>query len=343
MNLKTLLDITRKDELNFVSPFGLGDTMLLCGAKTALEERYKLPVHFIIKPSHKIVMKMYNNTNYSIYQFTEDELWGISKNNYSPQKGFLYVAHWIYSDDTCGSIMQRWNRGEFIFLQLFFHFFHLDKSTIIQQPTMYPQISEEMIASLGFGLVELQKTVLLLPEANSVTPLSKSFWINLADKIQKNGFLVVQNFTREDYKIEGVVSLPDNLELIMGVAVSCAEVYSLRSGLCDLIARKVKKLTVFHSDPLSYRALFMNGKNIENILVEKEEVYNINFRKTKKYILKQNVKIFLKKIPPVKQIVNRFRKIDNQLNDIFMRLGNMNRLYAESYNDILELFYAKEK
>jgi hypothetical protein len=343
MNLKTLFDITKKDELNFILPFGLGDTMYLCGAKIALEEHYKLPIHFIIKPSHKIVMEMYNNTNYSIYHFTEDELLGISKNNYNPQKGLLYVAHWIYSDDTCGSIMQRWNRGEFLFLQLFLHFFHLDKHTIIQQPKMYPNISEEMIANFGFELGELQKTVLLLQDANSVAPLNRSFWINLADKIQRNGFSVVQNFIREDHKIEGVVSLPDNLELIIGLAVSCAEVYSLRNGLCDLIASKVKKLTVFHSDTLSYKAFFMNGKNIENILVENEkqniekaEVYNMKF---KKYI-KQNIKKFLKKIPPIKQIVNRFKKIDSQYNDIVKKI---NRLYAESYNDILELFYAKEK
>ena len=48
-----------QDKIVLVSQFGLGDTMLLCGFKDALEKYYNAPVHFIIKPTHQVVMNMY--------------------------------------------------------------------------------------------------------------------------------------------------------------------------------------------------------------------------------------------------------------------------------------------
>ena len=96
---KALLEITKPDEFNFVSPCGLGDTMFICALKPAIEKRYQTPIHLIINPTHEVVMYMYDIADYSIYQFTDAELRGIAKNNYHPQKGRLYIAHPVFSDN----------------------------------------------------------------------------------------------------------------------------------------------------------------------------------------------------------------------------------------------------
>ncbi|MDR1901926.1 MAG: hypothetical protein LBQ88_06575 [Treponema sp.] len=132
--LKTLLRITKPDELNFISPCGLGDTMLLNGIKHSLERKYGLPVHFIIKPPHKIVMEMYGNTNYSVHKFSANELTGIGRINRIPQKGRLYVAHPMYT----GTLTERWQREEFTLRDYFFQFFGIENGAPVLPPSNIP-------------------------------------------------------------------------------------------------------------------------------------------------------------------------------------------------------------
>jgi len=43
-----LEDLAKKDEYNFLSPYGLGDTMMLCGFAHAWEKKNGGKIHFII-------------------------------------------------------------------------------------------------------------------------------------------------------------------------------------------------------------------------------------------------------------------------------------------------------
>jgi hypothetical protein len=302
MTLTKLLEITKPDEYNFISPCGLGDTMFICALKQSIEEKYKAPVHLIIKPPHKIVVDMYNISDYSVYQFTKGELHAISKSSHHPVKGGLYVAHPMYSD---GSLLKYIGKFNIHSLQLYQMFFRLSKDTSFIEPVKYPEIP----ANISKDFPRLDKTALLLPEARSVARLKRGFWEKLADELQEQGFTVVQSYSNEDFKIKGIEMLPDDLNYVAAFAIHCSVVYALRNGLCDIIAGKVKRLKVFYPTWRDYDICYLDYDNVENILVDHV------FTDKQHWIiqtLKQKIKKALKKFPPVKQLTNRFNSINKR-------------------------------
>ena len=49
MELSGVMDLKiKKNVMYFLSPYGLGDTMILCGFKDALEKKYNCKIHFFI-------------------------------------------------------------------------------------------------------------------------------------------------------------------------------------------------------------------------------------------------------------------------------------------------------
>jgi hypothetical protein len=333
MTLKKLLEITKPDEYNFISPCGLGDTMFLCALKQFIEEKHNAPVHLIIKPSHKIVVDMYNISGYSIHQFTGDELRGISKSSRYPVKGKLYVAHPMYSDD--GSLFEYIGKFNIHFLQFYQMFFRLSKDSYFIEPVKYPDIP----ANISKDLPCLDKTALLLPEARSVTQLKRGFWEKLAHELREQGLTVVQSYSNKDFKIEGVKTLPDDLYCVTAFAIRCSAVYALRNGLCDIIAGKVRRLTIFYPTQHNYDFFYMDYDNVENILVDMEDKKSAFTVKQSRIIqtLKKKIKKALKKIPPVKQFVNRFNDINKRIAEADSKI---NCKFAEFYNEMLYLAHA---
>jgi L-rhamnose mutarotase len=321
VTLKKLLEITKPDEYNFISPCGLGDTMFICALKQAIEEKYNAPIHFIIKPSHKMLMDMYNISDYSVYQFTEDELRGISKSSHHPVKGGLYVAHPMYSDD--GSLSEYTGKFNINFLQFYQTFFRLDKDSIFIEPVKYPENTIKDFSGLD-------KTALLLPEARSVGRLKRVFWEKLAGELREQGFNIAQSYSSEDFKMEGVEALPDDLYYVAAFAIHCSAVYALRNGLCDIIAGKAKRLTIFYPGQQEYNFFYMDYDNIKNILVDMKD----KEPSKRSLTLKQKIKKVLKKLPPIKQLTVRFNSINERIDT---EVGKLNRRFAEFYNDMLYL------
>ncbi|MCR5506946.1 MAG: hypothetical protein K6F04_03815 [bacterium] len=82
-----------KSKMYFLLPYGLGDTMILCGLKSALEEKYGAKIHFLIKESHKIVMDMYKLKDFSIIDISKVDLFLLGDATPEPAKGKIFVAH----------------------------------------------------------------------------------------------------------------------------------------------------------------------------------------------------------------------------------------------------------
>jgi hypothetical protein len=333
MTLKKILEITKPDEYNFILPRGLGDSMDMCALKQAIIEKYDAPIHFIIKPAHEIVMYIYNISDYSIHLFTEDELRGIGKNNHHPVKGELYVAHPIYSYD-CGFFEYKLCIHN---LQFFQFLFRVDNNCTLLRPVKYPEIT----AKISKDFPQLDKTALLLPEARSIARLKRGFWETLAGELREKGFTVVQSYSSEDFKIEGIEAMPDDINYVTALAIHCSAVYALRNGLCDVIAGKAKRLVVFYPSQQKYSFYYMDYDNVENILVgiaDKKTVYSITreqripkLKRKLKKIVKMILKIALKTVNPIRQFVKRFCNINK-------RIGmEISHNPTESYNDMLDL------
>ena len=84
------------DKANFVCPAGLGDTLILCGLRRAIEKKYNVSIHYFIKPTQEIVMKMYGIKDYSIKIFDTEELVKLSNINSDIKVGEYFVAHPFY-------------------------------------------------------------------------------------------------------------------------------------------------------------------------------------------------------------------------------------------------------
>jgi hypothetical protein len=287
------LKLARPNELNFISPLGLGDTKRLAGYKTALEQKYGAPIHFIIIPTHKIVMEMYGITNYSIHSFTDDELKNIGSTNPVPGIGSLYIAHPAYSDKR--GLLNKWNNSPFHADELFKKFLDLENDPRPKEPLYYPSLTVAMLEAAGLAAQDLKKTALLLPEAKSVPALNERYWRNLAARLRREGYFVIQNYEQSHFEIKGVPFLLGDLETVAAFALSCGRVYSIRSGFCDLIAGKVENLTVLYPNKVSQTMYRMEksfpGQELREVLGKEKKKSVLRYaKKLIKNIIKRGVK-----------------------------------------------------
>lgn len=94
-------------------------------------------------------------------------------------------------------------------------------------------------------------TVLLAPGSNWTgrTYATDGSWRILARVAGEHGWSVAQNLPGCVTRIPGTVGLEIPLEDLVAVGRACGWVIAQRSGLCDVVAGRMPKLTVVHSPP----------------------------------------------------------------------------------------------
>lgn len=237
-----------KKEYYLLSPCGLGDTMALCGFKNALEKKLNGKVNFIIKKSHEIVLKMYGCNDYIIENFCTKDLEQI-KNTEQPQKGKIYIAHPIYTNNK--ESLNKFTNLKITFLDFYREFLGLDKKTEYKYPTHYPDISKDLKNNLE-NIAALEKIILLAPEANSVPEIDISHWNSLIKNLKKQGFTVLLNSIKPNKKLKGAIHIPMTIDDAVAVGIRCAGVYSIVSGFCNLVFKKQKNMNIFYPNKYFY-------------------------------------------------------------------------------------------
>lgn len=262
----------RSDVYYFLSPCGLGDSLCLIGLKKEIEKQLKGKVHFIIKPSHMIVAQLYDTKDYVIASFDKASLFSFALKTPKPELGKIFVAHPDFHPWAKKFVQEmKEHREHLTFLSWYKDFLKLPTTASFSKPFKYPVLSQRLKEKLAqYG--PLEKIVLLLPEANSVPPLSPRFWEKLAHNFLNKGYIVVSNITKEECLIKGVPNIPLNLEEVIMLATYCHEVHALRSGLCDLIAfAPNRKLYVYYSTDKKTYSVF-SFKTLFNIQDIQEEI-----------------------------------------------------------------------
>lgn len=267
--MSNIVDLCKKDQYNFLSPYGLGDTMMLCGFAKSWEAKNKGKIHFIIKPSHEVVMKMYGFTNYTTAQFDLKLCKKLGKSVQNPQLGKLFVAHPIFIK-TSQPILKQFESLSIDFKELYSRFLDVDVNAFKIYENI-PKMTSSFRQKIE-AISSLDKIILFSPTANSVKSFPQSFWENLCCQLTKDGFSIISNVINPNDAVYGTHYLPMTTDEVVALAHACHSVYSLRSGLCDIIGRKTKNLTVFYDNQ---NTLFLYGLNKllnrENIV---EEVVN---------------------------------------------------------------------
>ena len=259
--LYKLTNLSKQGFLNQVMQRHIGDTYILCALKSQIEAKYEAPIHYIIKPSHEIVMKMYGITNYTIFDmdsyiipyvkdyikdplFLEWFLWDYYNSFISsvPAVNNLFIV-----SETNSFFANYYNKHNDYF-KSFIHYWaiavglDINKIDIINTNINVP---ESLIAKIGN--IDFNKTILLAPEARSDRMFNKHIWDTICQNLKQKGFIVYENVLDIKNHINGAISLNVTPEELVAFGMNCHSVISIRSGLCDLLSSKGKNLYVLYS------------------------------------------------------------------------------------------------
>lgn len=226
----------------FLSPFGLGDTYILCALKQALEQKYNIKIYFLIKKSHEIIMKMFGIDDYKIVSFSLDECKKIANQHQLPQAGELFVAHMKFYKKG-KKLIKKFKKLAYAFLDMYFDFFELKKDIQLVKPQWYPQVTEDLQKKLPASIKDI---VLLLPEANSLKNFDVKFWLNIVEKENAEKHVVIQNVLQHENEIPNILNIDLSVEELLALCLNCAKVYSIRSGICDLFSLKISDAVVYY-------------------------------------------------------------------------------------------------
>lgn len=249
----------------FLSPWGLGDTMVLCGLKRAIEKKLGGPICLIVKPAHEIVLQLYGIQDYVladiklIYSQNRHDVPNWPNIVEEPRRGGIYIAHPEFHSDFSRLVFRMQSHGISVsFLAWNLEFLGLPENSSFKLPKHYPTLSKAVEAEFTkyFPGRKISEAVLIFPEAVTVQPLPRIFWEYLIHKFRMKNIPVLSNIINPEKTplFPDVPNLTCSLEQVIAFAMNCREIYALRSGICDLLFRKHKKLHVFYPD-----------KRVENI------------------------------------------------------------------------------
>ncbi len=125
-----------------------------------------------------------------------------------------------------------------------------------------------------------EKSILFMPSAWSVHPIPMSFWKSLAKSYADAGFTIYTNYNGLDYErmIEGTKPLSSSIMELARIAPYFAQVISLRSGACDLLAETPANLSVLYSYELPNKGIALapgdvTWDSIHELMTRKELNY----------------------------------------------------------------------
>jgi hypothetical protein len=284
-NIKDL--VLDKNTYYLYERYGSGDVMFLAGFKKEFEKKYNGRLHFIIKPNHEFLMKMYEISDYDIFDSDLVEYYGYTEKYFPIETGKildisskrLFISKTARSNhalkpltDEQMGILLKFTMGKTNLELKNFRHLHtftlgLDETASFEPPIWYPELSEK----LNNILQKLNnKVILICPEAVSLKLLDKLFWENIVKEYNNLGYEVVCNVVKKENFINGCLNV--DLSLNDSIALTAKiKTLSLRSGFTDIVCHKAKDLEVYYNNVNNFYSL---NVIFENIFV-KEKVINM--------------------------------------------------------------------
>ena len=253
-------NLCKPDEYNLVLHKHLGDVFYAIGLKDEFERVYGKKLHFIVRPQYEFLMKLFGVDHYSVYDFKSFEKRVLQSDwQYMP-----YASHESHKFDMlCKDAFSSVPLLNIPFvidgdLNSFFLFNHYwcflwghnmglnIKNFKFAVPKNKLPIQPELLKKLK-KVGPVDKIVLFAPEAATAIELPVEFWNIFADQAYKRGYKIIVNSKK--YKIHHAVSAFDlglSIEEVVALGLNCAYVFSVRSGLCDVLVGAGEKLYAFY-------------------------------------------------------------------------------------------------
>ena len=259
----------RPDKIYLYSPYGIGDSLMICAYSDAINKKYGYNTVYLFKKSHQYIAESYELTNYEII----DEK-SIAQNAHcfssTPQKGRICRFHPEFSDDS--SNLEEFMHGEKSFKELYAQYFDVNIENFVEPKRIITKRCLEKIKN-----TPLDKIVLCAPEMNASSPHDRvplCVFKKLIEEYKKEGYDVFVNARKKevvnefaDYCIDVEIS-----ELIW-IAQKCYKVISSRSGIVDILAFLDVNMEVLYPNEHFYELYNLlrtfGISNISEIIVER--------------------------------------------------------------------------
>lgn len=280
--------LCRKDAYNLVLHKHLGDVFYAIGLKKEFEKLYKSKLHFIVRPQHVFLMDLYGCTDYSVYDLGQKEKEIIASCfPYMPPAAHMSHKFDMMCKDVFSSlpiqgvpfILDGDVTSFFLFNNYWCFLWGYNAGLDFDKFRFeVPQNKIQMSAAAKSTLEKIapiEKIVLFAPEAATALEFAPEFWNIIAEQVHKKGYTIIVNSKR--YEINHGISAFDlglSLQDVVALGLNCAYVFSLRSGLCDVLVGAGERLYAFYPAQLrrEYKSLefpFDEKTNINEI-----QVYN---------------------------------------------------------------------
>lgn len=257
-----LKEVFKEGYYNILLYQHLGDDFFRVSLKKDLEELYG-PCHFIIKPNEEILIKMWGVENYTVFdvdKIVHSCLKDIHAHDSSVYAYYeaMCIENTITSKPNTQEVFIIFNDSPFYLRSKYVESFgypktitnRLNANLNIMRDTKidvreiaYPEMTKSFLEKIQ-KVGDLDRIVLLAPEARSDELFDKKIWEQLAKDIEKSGYIIIENIVNSENHIKGALNLNLSVEELVMLAMNCHSVFSIRSGLCDLIAAKNKNLYV---------------------------------------------------------------------------------------------------
>lgn len=258
-------NICKSDQYNLILTYHMGDIFFTAYNYKCFEKKYNRPLHFIVRPSQEIVLKLLKIKNYTVFDF-DRYIDPYLSNMFEDKTTYGYVKMMICENvlntvPTIGepfvvSIKNNYYLEEMLCKHRnypinFFHEWGLclgfdNKAKKIDTKLDIPEISKNTREELE-RISSLNKIVVFAPETRSDTMFDVNFWNSLASSITKKGYSIIVNTTDRCFNIDGGIKIDMSFSDLVALCHHCHSVFSIRSGLCDILFQKGKNLYVFYT------------------------------------------------------------------------------------------------
>ncbi|GHU16845.1 hypothetical protein FACS1894163_06960 [Spirochaetia bacterium] len=273
--------LCKSDCYNLVLHKHLGDVFYAIAIKEKFENIYGSALHFIVHPRFEFLMHMYGIKEYSVYDLDE-----LVINNEDFQNTYFKNPTTTHNDvDRLENEMFQAVfscipvKGEpFVSESLINNFFTYNRFWAYRWaanmgveekfrfaiPKHTPELSalaKKKLEKIG----DLSRMVLIAPEAATAREFGPEFWDIIAERVHAHGYKIIVNSRK--FKIKhGICAFDLDLPLsdIVALGLSCAYVFSLRSGLCDVLIGAGDRMYAFYPAIL-HRELYGLNKCFEPV------------------------------------------------------------------------------
>lgn len=256
--------------LNLFCHQHLGDTCILVGLKSEIEDFFKKKVNYIVRDSQACILQMYGIDDYKRVHFDDffdnDTTRGFSEQDLEFYRSDIRERMFSVYPQTHVPFVTaplswnlRWEPEWKTVVNSRAHMLGMD-TTKINPPYGFLEPSEQLVE-----FVEKEggwdRVVLVAPEARANPQIPLEYWKNIISKLKKEGLTVVCNAMRKENKLEGTVDLDLSVSDLIALGQRCHEIHSTRSGLCDCLAARGSALHVYYPDNLERKFEYYSLNN----------------------------------------------------------------------------------